>query len=83
MPEGDKSLEERACKVRKECNEIDTKEWIDTKPSLKRGCLNTILSPYNIVKKQCKEEVMFEKEWVYRVSLHWMDRKMYVKMSVK
>ena len=69
--------------MRKEHNEIDTKEWIDTKPSLKGGCLNTILSPYNVVKKRCKEEVMFEKEWVYQALLHQMDRKMYVKMSVK
>jgi len=79
VPERDKSPEERARKVRKEHNEIDTKEWIDTKPSLKGGCLNTFLSPYNVVEKWCKEEAMFVREWVYRASLHRMDRKMYVK----
>jgi len=84
VPDRDESPEKSAHKVRKRTqNEIDTKEWIDTKPSLEEGCLNTFLSPYNVVEKQCKEEVMFEKEWVYQALLHWMDRKMYVKMSVK
>jgi hypothetical protein len=47
VPKGDKSIKMRTRKVGKRThNEIDTKEWMDTKPSLKGGCLYTFWSPY-------------------------------------
>ena len=46
---------------------------------LERRLLKYILSPYNVVEKRCKKEAMFVREWVYRASLHRMDRKVYEK----
>jgi len=49
---------------------------VDANAVLERKQLKYSECPYNVVEDRCKKEAMFVKEWVYRASLHRMDRKM-------